>query len=83
MGWTESVVVAWDVTWETALCATGAATGTGGSACSTAAWLSRTEGSVGIGPSIAHRLDSYLDRMKDSILLQMVLLKQHHIEFES
>lgn len=30
---------------------------------------SRTEGSVGGGPSIAHRRDSYLERMKDSILL--------------
>lgn len=30
---------------------------------------SRTEGSVGGGPSMAQRRDSYLDRMKDSILL--------------
>lgn len=30
---------------------------------------SRTEGSEGGGPSIAHLRDSYLERMKDSILL--------------
>ena len=39
-----------------------AATGT------SAASLSRTDGSAGGGPSIAHRRDSYFDRIKDSIL---------------
>lgn len=29
---------------------------------------SRTDGSAGGGPSIAHRRDSYFDRTKDSIL---------------
>lgn len=31
---------------------------------------SRTDGSFGGGPSIAHLFDSYLDRMNDSILLR-------------
>ena len=31
--------------------------------------FSRTDGSAGGAPSIAHRLLSYLDRMNDSILL--------------
>jgi hypothetical protein len=30
---------------------------------------SRTDGSEGVGPSMAHRRDSYFERIKDSILL--------------
>ena len=36
---------------------------------------SKTDGSSGGGPSNAHRRDSYLERMKDSILL---MVKCHH-----
>ncbi len=45
------------------------ATGAGGSEMAPS---SSTDGSLGGGPSIAHRLDSYFDRMKDSILLRRV-----------
>lgn len=38
---------------------------------------SKTDGSDGGGPSIAHRRDSYFDRMKDSTLL----LCQHAIPY--
>ena len=46
----------------------------GGAACVAAGCaapepLSRTDGSAGGGPSSAHLRDSYLERMKDSILL--------------
>ncbi len=40
---------------------------------------SRTEGSEGGGPSIAHLRDSYFERMKDSILLFVVLEKVKRI----
>lgn len=42
---------------------------------------SRTEGSAGGGPSKAHRRDSYLERMKDSILLlkQIVLVYKTNV----
>lgn len=46
------------------VCAGIVAAGTGAAAD----WVSRVEGSAGGGPSIAHRLDSYLERMNESIL---------------
>lgn len=38
---------------------------------------SKPDGSAGGGPSMAHRRDSYFDRMKDSILLQEDILGLH------
>ena len=39
-------------------------------------WVSSVDGSEGGGPSIAHRRDSYFERMKDSILLSCTLAKR-------
>ena len=47
----------------------GVGAGAGIAGCSSVAPSSRIDGSEGGGPSRAHRRDSYLDRMKESILL--------------
>jgi len=48
---------------------TGCSCDGGGGGASAGEPPSRTLGSGGGGPSFAHRRDSYLERMKDSILL--------------
>ena len=57
--------------------AEGAGIGWGaGAGASSGTPSSRIEGSEGNGPSIAHRRDSYFDRMNDSILLYNIVSKE-------